>query len=67
MRCARNPLAARRKTGRCQRETALASLCAEVRGFHSFRVSNVSDCQSRLSRNSEAMEVKAIYGITGEH
>jgi hypothetical protein len=46
---------------------AVVSLCAEVRGSILTGVSNVFDCQPRLSRKSEAMEVKAMYGITGEH
>jgi hypothetical protein len=35
--------------------------------FHSDRGSNVADCQARLTRKSAALEVKAMYGITGEH
>jgi hypothetical protein len=46
---------------------AVESLCAEVRVSILTGVSDAFDCQPRLSRKSEAMEVKAMYGITGEH
>jgi len=57
-------------TGTCNfllRAPGVASLCAEVRGSFPTVVSNAPNCQLRLSRKNDVMEVKAMYGITSEH
>jgi hypothetical protein len=46
---------------------AVEPLCAEVKGSILTGLVDVSGYQLRLSRKSEAMELKAMYSITCEH